>query len=78
MGIGVGVNVLTHILNLRPALPMSIERPCTIATNSEVRRWLDGGMVEINGERPKAMDKVNFPIRSLVFFPKSKRRTTLV
>lgn len=72
------MNVLTHILNLRPALPMSIERQCTIATNSEVRRWLDGGMVEINGERPKAMDKVNFPIISLIFFPKSKRRTTLV
>lgn len=72
------MNTLNYLLNLRPALPMSIERPCTIATNSEVRRWLDGGMVEINGERPKAMDKVSFPILSLVFFPKSKKRTTLV
>jgi len=72
------MNVLTHILNLRPALPMSVEKPCTIASNSEVRRWLDGGMVEINGNRPKAMDKVDFPIKSLVFFTKSKRRTTLL
>lgn len=72
------MNTLTYLINLRPALPMSVERPCTPATNSEVRRWLDGGMVEINGTRPKANDKVNYPIKSLVLFPKSTRRTTLV
>jgi hypothetical protein len=57
---------------------MSTERPCTIASNSEIRRWADGGMVEINGLKMKATDKVNYPIKSLVFFPNSKRRTTLV
>lgn len=72
------MNNLTYLINLRPALPMSIEKPCTIATNSEIRRWLDGGMVEFNGKRPKAMEKVDFPIYSLIFFPKSNRRTTLV
>lgn len=71
------MNTLTFIISLSPAVPMSIEKPCTIASNSEVRRWLDGGMVEINGERPKAMDNVQFPVNSLVFFPKSKRRTTI-
>jgi hypothetical protein len=72
------VDFLTYLINLRPAIPMSTERPCTIASNSEIRRWADGGMVEINGLKMKATDKVNYPIKSLVFFPNSKRRTTLV
>jgi hypothetical protein len=68
------MKALDFIVRLRPAIPMSIERPCSAASNSEIRRWLDGGMIEINGERPKAMDKLNFPIKSLVLFPKSKSR----
>ena len=73
------MNALSFILQLRPAIPMSLEKPCTIASNSEVKRWLDGGMVEVNKIRPKAIDKINFPISSIVFFPKSKqKRTTLV
>lgn len=72
------MNVLTYMLNLRPAIPMSVEKPCTVASNSEIRRWLDGSMIEINGKRPKANDKMDFPVRSVVLFPKSKRRTTLV
>lgn len=70
---------LRYIINLRPSVPMSIEKPCTIATNSEIRRWLDGGMIEINGERPKALDMLDLPIQSCIFFPNSKqRRTTIV
>lgn len=49
------------------------------ATNSELRRWLNDGAIEINGKRPKADDIIKFPITSLVFFPKSNsNRRTIV
>ena len=57
-------------------LPMSIERPCTIPTNSEIKRWLKNSAVVINGEKPKPNDEIVFPINELVFFPKGKRKTT--
>lgn len=73
------MDALNFIIRLRPAVPMSTEKPCTPASNSEIRRWLDGGMIEINGVRPKAKEKIDFPIKSVVFFPKSqKRRCTIV
>ena len=59
-------------------IPMSIERPCTNPTNAEIKRWLDQGAVVINGIRPKAKDQINFPITSLVFFPKAPRKTTVI
>jgi hypothetical protein len=72
------MTALQWILSLRPALPMSIERPCTHASNSEVKRWMQQRAVIVNGE-PVAPDA---PLRgcdvgSLVFFPKGARRTTL-
>ncbi len=58
---------------------MSAEKPCTPASNSEVKRWIKDGSVTINGER-WAPDELAPDLRwSIVFFPKSaKRRTTLV
>lgn len=71
--------VLQFILSLRPALPMSVEKPCTVASNSEVRRWITDGSVTINGERWKHDEPAPDLRWSIVFFPKSaKRRTTLV
>ena len=73
------MKAIDFINNLRPAVPMSIERPCTTPSNSEIRRWLDGAMVEISGKRPKHDDEIDFPVTSLVFFPRSKgRKCTLV
>ena len=57
-------------------LPMSTERPCTVPSNSEVRRWLDKGAVILNGTTPKPNDAITFPITDLVFFPHARRRTT--
>ena len=65
---------LSFIVSMRPAVPMSTERPCTIASNSEIRRWLDAGAIIINGVTPKAKDEITFPITQLIFFPKSQRR----
>lgn len=67
--------VLKHV----GVIPMSQEKPCTVPSNSEVRRWLDQSSVIINGKKPKANDIVEFPITQLVFFPKSvNRRTTVI
>ena len=60
------------------ALPMSIERPCTEATNSELKRWLKNSAVIINGKKPKPNDKIEFPITELVYFSKGKRKTTVI
>jgi hypothetical protein len=72
------VNALAFLNSLRPALPMSVEKPCTTPTNGELRRWLRDGAVLANGKPLRVEDDVD-DVESLVFFPKSeKRRTTLV
>ena len=45
-------------------------------SNGEIKRWLSKGSVIINGRRPGPEDKINFPIKQLIFFPNGKRRTT--
>jgi len=59
-------------------IPMSIEKECEPASNSEVRRWLRNKAVLINGARPGPEDEIQFPITQLVFFPKAKRKTTVI
>lgn len=71
------MNILTFLNGLRPAIPMSSERPCTITSNSELRRWIDNGSVLINGEKTRAMNDTPFEVNSIVFFPKSNRKTTI-
>lgn len=72
------MQALEFLLSLRPALPFSIEKPCQLATNSEVRRWCNNRAVRINGEFVGWDDGIKFPITDLVFFPQSrKRKTTL-
>ena len=41
-------------------------------STSEIKRWLMNGSVIINGVRSKPWDKIQFPIRQLIFFPDSK------
>jgi hypothetical protein len=59
-------------------VPMSVEKPCTVPSKSEMKRWLDQQSVVINGVRPSANDIVEFPVTELIFFPKGKRRTTVI
>lgn len=70
--------VIQFLANLRPALPMSAERPCTPMSNGELRRHLKQGGVLINGQTSSPEELLDFPVFSLVFFPKGARRTTLV
>ena len=67
-----------HIQYIYPYLWQSLEKPCTLASNSELRRWLGRGSVQINGQRPGPDDEVVLPVRELVLHPNGKRRTTLV
>lgn len=73
------VNALTWLNSLRPALPSSVEQPCKAMSNGELRRHMQQGAVLVNSERLDPNEVIDFPVFSLVFFPKSpKRRTTLV
>ena len=73
------MNVLQYLNGLRPAIPMSAERPCTVMSNGELRRHMLLGAVLINGETVTPDEPMDFPVFSLVFFPNSKnRRTTIV
>jgi hypothetical protein len=67
------LNALTYLNNLRPALPMSAEHPCTLMSNGELRRHIQQGGVLINGERLDLKEEIDFPVFSLVFFPKSQK-----
>jgi len=57
-------------------LPMSLEKPCTQVSNSELKRWIRSGSVLWNGEKCEVDEEIDFPVFSLVFFPKGKKKTT--
>lgn len=57
---------------------MSVERPGTAMSNGELRRHIQQGGVLVNGERITCDEPVDFPVFSLVFFPKAPRRTTII
>lgn len=76
---GLKMNTLQYLNNLRPALPFSSEQPCTLMSNGELRRICRQGGVLINGEKVDELEVIDFPVFSLVFFPRSlKRRTTII
>ena len=71
--------VLAYLNSLRPALPMSAEKPCIPMSNGVLRRQMAQAAILINTERVTPDELVDFPVFSLVFFPKSAaRRCTLV
>lgn len=72
------MTVLEYLIRLRPALPMSAEKPCLPMSNSELIRQCRQGAVLINNERIDPTEPMDFPVYSLVFFKNSRRRTTLV
>jgi len=73
------MNALQYLNSLRPAIPMSVEKPCIEMSNGELRRHMKQGAILINGESITPEEEIDFPVFSLVFFPKSQnRRTTLV
>ena len=50
----------------------SVERPCTPASKSELRRWILNGSVEINYSVDRDPNEViDYPVVSVVIHPKS-------
>jgi 16S rRNA U516 pseudouridylate synthase RsuA-like enzyme len=45
------------------------------ASKSEVARWIRAGAVQVNGEALDERETVDFPVFSMVLFPKGKRVT---
>lgn len=43
------------------------------ASNTLLRRWLEQGVIRINGKIVKPNDMLDFPILSVILFPKSDR-----
>lgn len=41
------------------------------ASASELKRWIQGGVFKINGETMKWDEEIDFPIISVVLFPKN-------
>jgi len=72
------MKIIPWFNSLRPAIPMSMEKPCTEISNSEIKRLIQQGGVLINGERCTDQEEIDFPVFSVVFFPKAKRRTTII
>jgi hypothetical protein len=77
------MNVLQYLNSLRPALPLSETRDTNGArkpmSGSELRRCIEQRAVLINGEQVTYNEEVDFPVFSLVFYPRSLvKKTTLV
>ena len=50
-----------------------------IASNSELRRWIQQGAILFNGERMEPNEPIDFPLNSVILFPKSdKKRITIL
>ena len=47
------------------------------ASNSEVRRWLENSAIRFNGKALKPKDMLDFPLFSVILFPKADRITIL-
>ena len=48
------------------------------ASNSELRRWLQNKAVLVNGEALDWNEEMDFPVFSMVLFPKAEGRVTLL
>ena len=48
------------------------------ASNSDLKRWLENGAVLFNGELVAWDEAIDFRVWSLVLWPKSPRRTTIL
>lgn len=46
-----------------------------IASNSELRRWIEDGALEVDGKKVKPNEELNFPIQSVVLFGAGRKIT---
>lgn len=70
---------MDYIVSLKPFVPMSTETPGKELSNGEIRRLLDQSAIMINGKKPKSKEIIEFPVTSLVWFPKNhNKRVTML
>lgn len=55
----------------------SREKSPARASNSELKRWLQNKAVVINQTNPNWDVKIEFPVTSMILFPKSDKKVTL-
>ena len=74
------VTVLSYVLDWNKYFGglMSVEKPGTKASNSEIRRWIDQGAIQINTESWKQNEEMPPMVWSFILFPKSSRKRTTV
>ena len=48
------------------------------ASNKEKYQWLENHSIEINRKCPGPNDLIDYPINSLIFFPTSKNKCTML
>ena len=72
------MQALAFVISMRPSVPFSIEKACQEATNSEIRRWFKNKAIKINDDFPNWDSDIKLPVTQLVFFPKGKRKTTVL
>lgn len=48
------------------------------ASNSTLRRWIEQGAIRFNGKVVKPNDLLDFPILSVIIFPKSDKQYTTI
>lgn len=56
----------------------STERPGSIASNSQLKRWFNTKSVKMNGRSPSYNQQMGDVLYQLVLFPKGKRKSTIV
>ena len=73
------MTAMEFIVFMKPAIPQTQEgERVGPPSNSEIRRWLDQGAVRINGVNPKSKERIELPVKELIFFPKNpKKRCTV-
>ena len=74
------MNVKQWLVNINSLCQFpSVEVPGKKASNSELQRWIEQGSILFNGERVTPKEDMDFPLISVIMFPKSNvRRCTLL
>lgn len=71
------VTALDFILRIHRLWPWWSRELKDFASNSEVKRWLENSAVRFNGRALKPKDVLDFPLYSVILFPKGQRVTLI-
>jgi len=69
---GVGMNAWELLMNLNKVCHFMSRERSGKASNSELKRWIKNQALVINGEKVKWDEIMDFPIFSVVLFPKNR------